>query len=502
MAIAIRPDPPRAAPEPVARTGRAGRLVSGVLVALVVLGAVLRLWRLGANQLGYDEAFTAMAGRLPLGSLFGFLRAQDSHPPLDYLLHAPLARLGVSALVFRMPSALCSIAALALFAWWMRDRGRAGLFATALMAVSAFQITHGRNARMYAELELLGVAIAILAESWLRAPRKRHAPILAALVLVGMLTHVSMFLVAIGLFALAGRRTDREAWRWRGAIVGAGAAWAVIWGPSFIAQSRGGHSDWIPRTTASGVVDTVSRLVTNDTVGALALFAAVIVGGVFLWRRERGVGSVWWAGFALPVALAALAGLFAPVLLDRTLTLTSWAPLLALGVLLDAVLRRSVVVGAVAVLALGLLMVPPTVTAITGTTGADRALRRLEAVARPGDVVAVRSAIKAPEIEWSLGVRSGQSWRPVSLPGITPVVSAMALGGGPPSGRVWLLDWNSLVREADDYTRCAPDQNFGRSRIMCLQHTGSSAIGNATSDSEQPAVDGHDDLALARHHTT
>jgi hypothetical protein len=90
----------------------------------------------------------------------------------------------------------------------------------------------------------------------------------------------------------------------------------------------------------------------------------------------------------------------------------------------------------------------------------------------------------------------------VSLPGITPVVSAMALGGGPPSGRVWLLDWNSLVREADDYTRCAPDQNFGRSRIMCLQHTGSSAIGNATSDSEQPAVDGHDDLALARHHTT
>ena len=144
-----------------------------MLVALVVVGAAVRLWGLGANRLGYDEAFTAMAGRLPLGSLFSYLRADDSHPPLDYLLHLPLARLGVSTWWFRLPGVLCSIGALGLFAWWMRTHGRAGVLATALMALSAFEVVHGRNARMYAELELLGVALAIVAESWLRKPQRR-----------------------------------------------------------------------------------------------------------------------------------------------------------------------------------------------------------------------------------------------------------------------------------------------------------------------------------------
>ena len=147
----------------------------------------------------------------------------------------------------------------------MRDRGRVGVLATAVMALSAFEIVHGRNARMYAELELLGVGLAILAEAWLRAPRRRHAVILFVLVLAGLLTHVSMFLVGAGLFVLAGRRRDRDAWRWRGAIVGAGAVWAVLWGPAFLVQTQGGHSDWIPRTTPARVVDTVASLVTNGT---------------------------------------------------------------------------------------------------------------------------------------------------------------------------------------------------------------------------------------------
>ena len=485
MAIATRPE---------VSVGRArARSTLGILVGLVVLGASVRLWALGANRLGYDEAFTAMAGRLPLGSLFPYLRAHDSHPPLDYLLHLPFARLGVSAWWFRLPGVLGSIGALALFAWWMRDRGRAGVLATALMALSAFEVVHGRNARMYAELELLGVALAILAESWLRAPRRRHAPILAVLVLAGLLTHVSMFLLGAGLFALAGRRTDREAWRWRGAIVAGGAAWAVLWGPSFLVQTRGGHSDWIPRTTPSGVVDTVASLVTNTNVAALAAAAVVAVGGVLVWRRDQRLGRVWCACFAVPLGLAAVAGLGAPVLLDRTLTLGAWAPLLAIGMFLDALLTRVRAVGVVALLVVGVLLIPPTFLAVSDSTGADRALRRLEAVARPGDIVAVRSADKAPEVLWTLGVRGHEPWRAVTVAGIMPTVAGLELGGGPVTGRVWVLDWNSKVREADGYSRCAPDQNFGVSRIMCLARDG-----NVRVEDERPAIEAHEQLALVR----
>src|SRR5690348_5229096 len=155
-----------------------GRGVAAALALAVVAGAVLRLWGLGAHRLGYDEAFTAMAGRMPVGDLFAYLRTNDSHPPLDYLLRAPLARAGANEFLFRLPSAVFSVAALALFAWWMRRYALAGIVATALLAVSDFELMHGRTARMYAELELIGVVAAVLADSWLRRPRRWHAPAL------------------------------------------------------------------------------------------------------------------------------------------------------------------------------------------------------------------------------------------------------------------------------------------------------------------------------------
>ncbi len=221
------------------------------------------------------------------------------------------------------------------------------------------------------------------------------------------------------------------------------------------------------------------------------LFVAVVGGGVLLVRRERALGAVWAALFALPLALAALAGLAAPVLLDRTLTLTAWAPLLAIAMLLDWLLRRERVVGVLAIVALAMLLVPPTITAVSQSSGPDRALRRLEAVACPGDVVAVRSALKAPEVQWTLGVRGHVPWRPVMVAGVTPQVAGLALGGAPPTGRVWVLDWSSRVREADGYTRCAPDQNFGVSRIMCLRRDGT----GPTTAAAPGAVAG-DELAL------
>src|SRR5689334_16902108 len=78
------------------------RLTLLVLAAVVSAGAALRLWDLGAQRLGFDEAFTAIAARRPVGSLLDYLRVRDSHPPLDYLLRAPLARAGATEFVFRL----------------------------------------------------------------------------------------------------------------------------------------------------------------------------------------------------------------------------------------------------------------------------------------------------------------------------------------------------------------------------------------------------------------
>jgi hypothetical protein len=367
-----------------------------------------------------------------------------------------------------MPSAILSLGALALFAWWMRSRGRAGVIATALMAVSSFQVLHGREARMYAELEVLGVAIAVLATTWYSRPRRWHAPALGVLVFVGLLTHVSMFLLAAGLLAFPGRRTDRDARRWRAAIVLAGLGWALVWGPSFLTQAAGGHSAWIPPTTASGLATAIGGLVTFESGFVTVAAVAAIAGGVTVWRRAPTLGRVWICCFAVPVGLAAVAGLVEPVVLDRTFTLMAWAPCLAIAWLLDALVRRRWVLGFVAVLAVFAVLVPPTLDAIQTPSGPDGPLRELARVARPGDIVAVRPASKAPELAWSLGVRGRTPTRRVAVPGVLNAFG-MQVGTGRPSGRIWLLDWRS-VRNQGVFAaeECAPRWSWGHTHIRCL----------------------------------
>ncbi len=438
-----------------------------LLVAIVAVAAGLRLWSLGSARLGFDEAFTAMAGRMPLSRLFEHLRVRDSHPPLDYLLHLPFARLGVDELAFRLPSALCSIAAVALFAWWMRNRGIAGVVATALLATSAFQLLHGREARMYAEMELLGVGAAVVGDAWLRRPRRWHAPVVGAIAFLGLLTHVSMFLLGAGLLALAGLRTDREAWRWRAALAAGLAGWLVLWGPSFLVQTRGGNSDWIPPTTLPRLVHTLGRLVTYQPELHLVAIVAVAAGAGMLVRRDRTLGRVWCCCFVVPVALAALTGAVAPVLLDRTLTVVAWAPLLAIAFVVDAAARRSTLGAIAVVVVLALVMVPASLRAVTRVPNPDRILGHLEHVARPGDVLALHPAGRLHELEWSLAVRSGQPYRVVGVEAFRKTLGIVR-GRAPLSGRVLLLDWAKRRLPLPPASRCAPDWRFRGARISCL----------------------------------
>ena len=464
------PPAPRA---PVARPRPARGLPSitaASLSALVGGGALLRLWGLGRSRLGYDESFTAMAGRQPLSRMFAFLTAHDSHPPLDYLIHAPFARAAASEFWMRAPSALFSIGALALLAWWLRARPTLAVVATALMAIAPFQLVHGRDARMYAELELLGVAVAVLADRWLRRPRARQSVLLALLVFAGLLTHVSMFLLVAGLLLLPGRRTDQAAWQWRSAIAAGALGWAALWGASFLVQARGGHSAWIPRTSIDGLVTAVGHAITLDGSLVAVAAAATICGGIALVRSDRSVGRVWVCLFAVPVAIGALAGLVAPVVLDRTFTLMAWAPIVAVAALTDALLRRHRIVGAVAAIAMLGAVAGSVPGVIFSHTGPDSPLRLVARHARPGDVIAMRPASKAPELAWTFGARApfGSS-RPVRVTR-APKVTALALGRAHLTGRVWLIDWHRkpVPSTLGDRT-CHASWSWGHTRIACIR---------------------------------
>jgi hypothetical protein len=236
----------------------------------------------------------------------------------------------------------------------------------------------------------------------------------------------------------------------------------------FLVQARGGHSAWIPHSTLSRVVTVVASLVTPvGGVAAVVVVGAVVAGAVMLRRRDEVLARVWVCCFAVPVGLAVVLGRHSPVLIDRTLTLFAWAVPLAIAVLLDVVMPRTVVAGTVAFAVLVAILTPSALAAANAVWGPTPALIRLAEVARPGDIVAVQPISKQPELWWSLGVRGGHgATREVRLDiARTP---ALQLTAAPRSGRVWLLAYNGAPRRLAGLPRCAPDWARRNFRIECL----------------------------------
>ena len=486
-----RPAAPAAAAETDAVPARRP-VPAAAFVALVVVGAVLRAWNVGGHRLSLDETFTAMTARRSVGGLFSILRQLDSHPPLDYLLRMPFAGSGSDVLV-RLPSVLFSIAALGLFAWWMRDRGRVGLIATALFAVSGFELLYGRQARMYALMELVGVATAVAADHWLRtrclrtratrrpepATTAATAPsatgavwLVAAATTVGVFTHTSALLLAAGVFWLPGFARDRAAWVWRAAVALPVVLWAALWGSTFLHQASGDPADWIPYTTLHRFAAAATQPLNFQSSLAWIDAALIAAGIVCVVRTDRRLTRVGAACFAAPVLVAGVLGIFSHFLLGRTLTFASWAPLVAVAFLVDALLRRWRLVGAVLAAALAVIVLSSTVQAMRNTplSDIDALDARVVAVARPGDVVAARPVrLLRAFIDWNVGVQMPGSKAHVAIPIDDTVAYQLA---GTPTGRVWLIESADAPRALDKLPSCAPTWQNAAARLRCVRVSG------------------------------
>lgn len=439
------------------------------LVALggaVLVGTVLRCWRLGAGMLSFDEAFTAAAARLPLGRLLAYLRHHDSHPPLDYLIRRPAALSGASALWLRLPSALCGVAALGVGAWWWRRHGRVGVVTTWLFALSSFAVTYAHEARMYAGLGLAGITAAAAAERWLEEPDRIGPLVAVTLALLGaLLLQGGAGMAVFGVIAVAGGRRDAAAWRWRGAVVCAVAGWGICWGPAFLAQLRHGPGQWIPLTSLTSAPRAVNELV--DSYPSLALVAVpmVVLGGMLL--RPAPLRRVWWTVGAGSMVVPLAVGLHAHVLLPRTMAFGAWAPALAMAAVIDAAVVRSRPVAAgVASLVLA-VAVPSAIDAarpeVAPHAAAFAAVRR---AARPGDEVLVRPAFLAPLVDWYFGTWWWPGGRDVQREDIH--AAGTTIGGGAPSGRAWVVVPVSYPGPSPGVAPCAPPAPADPYTVYCI----------------------------------
>lgn len=121
------------------------------LLLIVLLGFLLRLYRLDHQSLWYDEGFSVYLARMSLSEITA-RTASDIHPPLYYyLLHLWLGPFGDSEFVLRFFSVVFGLLTVPLiYALGRRLLSTAsGLLAALLLAFSPFYLWYSQEARMY-----------------------------------------------------------------------------------------------------------------------------------------------------------------------------------------------------------------------------------------------------------------------------------------------------------------------------------------------------------------
>ncbi|HQY90724.1 glycosyltransferase family 39 protein [Caldilinea sp.] len=307
----------------------------------MLLGFALRLFRLGAESLWYDETVSVYLARQPLTTMLAHT-AGDIHPPGYYaLLHlwqqatAPTLAHGLEFL-YAWPSLAAGLLLLALiYALGCRlFDARTGLITLWLAAANPFQLWYSQEVRMYT----VGAALALLclwtAVRFLddRQPR-RWLAVYAVSAAAGLYTlyYFAFWLVAVNvaILALLWRGETKRRVRigvWLGAQLGAALLFAP-WLPTALRQILQPpvppwRTAWTtPAALLASLSETMGALVVGQSPpGALAWPWALLVSGVtvaFILWAWRGDGRAYRTSVALvlTVVFLPMAQLYAITLL-------------------------------------------------------------------------------------------------------------------------------------------------------------------------------------------
>jgi len=326
-----------------------------LLAAILLLAFGLRLYRLGAESLWYDETVSVHLAAKSLPALVAHT-AGDIHPPGYYLLlHAWTRLAGPDDFAVAFPSLFFGVLLAALaYRLGLRLFGpQAGLLAAFLVAISPYNLWYSQEVRMYTLAAALGMGLleAILPLLAARPGALPSWPRLAAYALCAalglwVLYYFAFLLVAINLMVLvwwlvrarpaawAGLRLSHSSgasavagchspWRWLGRWLLAQVAVLLLYAPWLPVAWRQATNPPVPpwrSLTAFGdlLVQTWSALSLGQSVNPAAawvwpvLILAAVLFGLGLFHRSR--PSWFLAGYVfLPVLLIGLASLVTPL---------------------------------------------------------------------------------------------------------------------------------------------------------------------------------------------
>ena len=202
-----------------AKTAERKRTPLVLLLLVLVVGAILRVYSLGAESFYFDEAYSVWAARHSVTWLLA-LSTQRIFPPLYYLLLHFWLVFGESEFAVRSLSVvlgLVSITAIYVLATQLFDT-RVGLLSAWLLAISPLHLWFSQEARMYMLVFTLNLCSACLVLSVVREGRRRQWLAYVLTTALAMSTHyftlfLALFENAYVAYLLLRRRLRRGFWK-------------------------------------------------------------------------------------------------------------------------------------------------------------------------------------------------------------------------------------------------------------------------------------------------
>src|SRR3990172_1679209 len=131
------------------------RLSSMLLLFIILIGAFLRLYKIGSNSLWFDEAISVWFANESLGNIIIKQTSADVHPPLYYiLLSLWLSVFENGEFDVRLLSAIFGILSIPLLYLIVKNLfgNLPALISSLILAMSPFHIYYSQEARMYSIL--------------------------------------------------------------------------------------------------------------------------------------------------------------------------------------------------------------------------------------------------------------------------------------------------------------------------------------------------------------
>lgn len=167
---------------------------------IVIIGALVRLYRLDFQSLWLDEGwqYSIASAQSIRGVLAGALEPSAAHPPLSYLINHLFLQVQDSDFFLRLPSALFGIGSLPLcYILAKRLAPSAAVYAVLAFALSPLHIWYSQEARMYTQLVFFSLLSTLCLLNALERKHIKWWGLYILTVTAGMYTHIFMALSVI-----------------------------------------------------------------------------------------------------------------------------------------------------------------------------------------------------------------------------------------------------------------------------------------------------------------